>query len=451
MNIVRKDLDPTNANITISIEKSDYEVKVDKTLREYRKKSNVPGFRPGMVPLGLLKKMYGKSILAEEINNILSEGLYNYIKDNNIDLLGEPLPNETEQKEIDFDTQESFEFVFDIALPPAFEVELTKKDKIKYYQITPDEAMIENQVKSYAGRFGKYEQEETVKEEDMLKGLLVELENGEEKADGIRVENAVLTPAYMKEEAIKTIFVGAKKEGEVIFNPKQAYENEAEVASLLKLKKEEVENLTSDFKYTIQSITRYHEAAVNQDLFDKVFGEGVVKSEKEFKEKIKENIAKNLSQDSNYKFGLDAREVLVKKYKDLSFPDAFLKRWLLRTNKDLTEETLETDYPKMREDLTWQLIRNKIVKAHDVKIEKEDVEAYAKQIARSQFAQYGIPNADDQMIEPYVQEMLKNENQLKAIIDRVTENKVVDIIKEAVKLDVKEVSIEEFNKMFEEK
>lgn len=451
MNIVRKDLDPTNANITISIEKSDYEVKVDKTLREYRKKSNVPGFRPGMVPLGLLKKMYGKSILAEEINNILSEGLYNYIKDNNIDLLGEPLPNETKQKEIDFDTQESFEFVFDIALPPAFEVELTKKDKIKYYQITPDEAMIENQVKSYAGRFGKYEQEETVKEQDMLKGLLVELENGEEKADGIRVENAVLTPAYMKEEAIKTVFVGAKKEGEVIFNPKQAYENEAEVASLLKLKKEEVENLTSDFKYTIQSITRYHEAAVNQDLFDKVFGEGVVKSEKEFKEKIKENIAKNLLQDSNYKFGLDAREVLVKKYKDLSFPDAFLKRWLLRTNKDLTEETLEADYPKMREDLTWQLIRNKIVKAHDVKIEKEDVEAYAKQIARSQFAQYGIPNADDQMIEPYVQEMLKNENQLKAIIDRVTENKVVDIIKEAVKLDVKEVSIEEFNKMFEEK
>ncbi|MGI5975762.1 MAG: trigger factor [Paludibacter sp.] len=449
MNIVRKDLDPTNANITISIEKSDYEAKVDKTLREYRKKSNIPGFRPGMVPLNLLKKMYGKSILAEEINNILSEGLYNYIKDNNIDLLGEPLPNETEQKEIDFDNQESFEFVFDIALPPAFEVELTKKDKIKYYQITPDDTMIENQVKSYAGRFGKYEQEETVEEQDMLKGLLVELENGEEKADGIRVENAVLTPAYMKDEAIKTVFVGAKKEGEVIFNPKQAYENEAEVASLLKMKKEEVENLTSDFKYTIQSITRYHEAAVDQDLFDKVFGEGTVKSEKEFKEKIKENIAENLLQDSNYKFGLDVREFLVKKYKDLSFPDAFLKRWLLRTNKDMTEERVEADYPKMKEDLTWQLIRNKIAKAHDVKIEKEDVEAYAKKIARSQFAQYGIPNADDQMIEPYVQEMLQNENQLNAIIDRVTENKVVDIIKEAVKLDVKEVSIEEFNKMFE--
>lgn len=449
MNIVRKDLDPTNANITISIEKSDYEAKVDKTLREYRKKSNIPGFRPGMVPLNLLKKMYGKSILAEEINNILSEGLYNYIKDNNIDLLGEPLPNETEQKEIDFDNQESFEFVFDIALPPAFEVELTKKDKIKYYQITPDDTMIENQVKSYAGRFGKYEQEETVEEQDMLKGLLVELENGEEKTDGIRVENAVLTPAYMKDEAIKTVFVGAKKEGEVIFNPKQAYENEAEVASLLKMKKEEVENLTSDFKYTIQSITRYHEAAVDQDLFDKVFGEGTVKSEKEFKEKIKENIAENLLQDSNYKFGLDVREFLVKKYKDLSFPDAFLKRWLLRTNKDMTEERVEADYPKMKEDLTWQLIRNKIAKAHDVKIEKEDVEAYAKKIARSQFAQYGIPNADDQMIEPYVQEMLQNENQLNAIIDRVTENKVVDIIKEAVKLDVKEVSIEEFNKMFE--
>ena len=450
MNIVRKDLDSNNASITIRVEKSDYEVKVDKTLREYRKKSNIPGFRPGMVPLNLLKKMYGKSILAEEINNIISEGLYNYLKENNIDLLGEPLPNETEQQEIDFDTQDTFDFVFDIALPPAFEVELTKKDKVKYYQITPDETMIENQVKSYASRYGKYEQEETVEEQDMLKGLLVELENGAEKADGIRVEDAVLTPAYMKDETIKSMFVGAKKDGEVIFNPKQAYENATEIASLLKLKKEEVEGLTADFKYTIQSITRFHEAAVNQELFDKVFGEGAVKSEEEFKAKLKENIAENLAQDSNYKFGLDAREALVKKYKDLSFPDAFLKRWLLHTNKELTEETVELDYPQMIEDLTWQLIRDKIAKANDIDINRKDIEAYAKQVARSQFAQYGIPNADDQMIDPYVQEMLQNESQLKAIIERVTENKVNDIIKETVKLDVKEISMDDFNKMFEE-
>ena len=446
MNIVRKDLDPTNANITISIEKSDYEAKVDKTLREYRKKSNIPGFRPGMVPLNLLKKMYGKSILAEEINNILSEGLYNYIKDNNIDLLGEPLPNETEQKEIDFDNQESFEFVFDIALPPAFEVELTKKDKIKYYQITPDDTMIENQVKSYAGRFGKYEQEETVEEQDMLKGLLVELENGEEKADGIRVENAVLTPAYMKDEAIKTVFVGAKKEGEVIFNPKQAYENEAEVASLLKMKKEEVENLTSDFKYTIQAL----HAITKRRLIKIYLTKSSVRVRLNPKRNSKKNqrkYCKNLLQDSNYKFGLDVREFLVKNTK-ICLSGCFLKRWLLRTNKDMTEERVEADYPKMKEDLTWQLIRNKIAKAHDVKIEKKTLK-HMQKIARSQFAQYGIPNADDQMIEPYVQEMLQNENQLNAIIDRVTENKVVDIIKEAVKLDVKEVSIEEFNKMFE--
>ncbi len=449
MNIVRKDIDPNNANIIISIEQADYQEQVDKTLRDYRKKANMPGFRPGMVPLSLIKKMYAKSVLAEEINKILSEQLYSYIQDNKLAVLGEPLPNE-EQPEIDFENADTFEFIFDIGLAPEFEVELTKKDKIKYYQIKIDDTMIDNQVKSYTGRFGTYEQEDTVEEQDMLKGLLVELENGEEKTDGIRVENAVLTPAYIKDEEIKAIFVGAKKEGELIFNPKKAYENEAELTSLLKISKEEVTDLNSDFKFTIQGITRYHEAAVDQNLFDKVFEEGTVKTEEEFREKIKENIAESLVQDSDYKFGLDAREALIKKYKDLTFPDAFLKRWLLHTNEELTEEKMEEDFPKLIEDLTWQLIRDKVAKTHNIDIDRKDVDAYAKLIAKSQFAQYGIPNADDQMIEPYVQEMLQNENQLKSIIERVTENKVVEVVKEAVKLDVKEIAVEDFNKMFEE-
>lgn len=449
MNIVRKDIDPNNANIVISIEQADYQEQVDKTLRDYRKKANMPGFRPGMVPLNLIKKMYAKSVLAEEINKILSEQLYSYIQDNKLAVLGEPLPNE-EQPEIDFENADTFEFIFDIGLAPEFEVELTKKDKIKYYQIKIDDTMIDNQVKSYTGRFGTYEQEDTVEEQDMLKGLLVELENGEEKTDGIRVENAVLTPAYIKDEEIKAIFVGAKKEGELIFNPKKAYENEAELTSLLKISKEEVTDLNSDFKFTIQGITRYHEAAVDQNLFDKVFEEGTVKTEEEFREKIKENIAESLVQDSDYKFGLDAREALIKKYKDLTFPDAFLKRWLLQTNEELTEEKMEEDFPKLIEDLTWQLIRDKVSKTHNIDIDRKDVDAYAKLIAKSQFAQYGIPNADDQMIEPYVQEMLQNENQLKSIIERVTENKVVEVVKEAVKLDVKEIAVEDFNKMFEE-
>lgn len=449
MNIVRKDIDSSNATITISIEKADYSEKVEKTLRDYRKKANIPGFRPGMVPLGLLKKMYGKSILAEEINKILSDELYKYIQDNRINLLGEPLPNETEQKDIDFSTQEDFEFVFDLGLAPEFEVELNKKDKVKYYQITPSEEMINNQIKSYTGRYGKYVQEESVEEKDMVKGVLTELTEGKVKESGIQVQDAVLTPAYMKDEASKALFANAKVGDTITFNPKTAFENEAEISSLLKISKEEVAEVTADFQFTIESITRYHEAEIDQDLFDKVYGEGVVKSAEEFTEKIKANIQETLAQDSEYKFGIDAREVLVKKYDDLAFPDTFLKRWLMATNKNLTAETLETDYPKMIADLKWQLIKDKIAKSNDIKVEKDDVEDFGRKIARSQFAQYGMIGMDDAILDNYVKDMLKKEETLKNIIDKVAENKVLDIIKNAVKVDTKEVSIEEFNKMFE--
>ena len=449
MNIVRKDIDSSNATITISIEKADYSEKVEKTLRDYRKKANIPGFRPGMVPLGLLKKMYGKSILAEEINKILSDELYKYIQDNNINMLGEPLPNETDQQDIDFSTQEDFEFVFDLGLAPEFEVELNKKDKVKYYQITPSEEMINNQIKSYTGRYGKYVQEESVEEKDMVKGTLTELAEGKVKEGGIQVQDAVLTPAYMKDEASKALFAGAKVGDVITFNPKTAFENEAEISSLLKISKEEVAEVTADFQFTIEGITRYHEAEIDQELFDKVYGEGVVKSAEEFTEKIKANIQETLAQDSEYKFGIDAREVLVKKYDSLAFPDAFLKRWLLASNKNLTEETLEADYPKMIADLKWQLIKDKIAKSNDIKVEKDDVEDFGRKIARSQFAQYGMIGMDDAILDNYVKDMLKKEETLKNIIDKVAENKVLDIIKNAVKVDTKEVSIEEFNKMFE--
>ncbi len=449
MNIVRKDHDSVNATLTISIEKADYSEKVEKTLRDYRKKANIPGFRPGMVPMGLLKKMYGKSILADEINKMLSDELYKYIRENNINILGEPLPNEEEQKEIDFNTQEDFEFSFDLGLAPEFEVELNKKDKVKFYHIAASDEMVNNQVKSYTGRYGKYAQEETVEEKDMVKGLIVELEGGQVKEDGIQVSDAVLTPAYMKDEASKNSFVGKKVGDQVTFNPKTAFENEAEIASLLKVKKEELAGLSADFLFTIESNTRYHEAEVNQELFNKVYGDGVVTSEEEFIARIKATIEEQLQQDSNYKFGIDAREALIKKYNDLVFPDAFLKRWLLATNKELTAEKIEEDYPKMIADLKWQLIKDKIARANNVQVENEDVQAYGRQVARAQFAQYGMTGLDDAILDNYAKDMFKNEEQLRNIIDRVAENKVIDIVKNTVKLDTKEVSIEEFNKMFE--
>jgi trigger factor len=451
MNIVRKDLDSTNATITLSIAKADYAEKVDKKLRDYRKKANIPGFRPGNVPLGLVQKMYGKAILAEEINTLVSDGLYDYIKDNNIDTLGDPLPNETEQKEIDFNTQEDFEFVFDVAIAPEFEVSLTKKDKVKYYNIEISDEMIDNQVKSYTGRYGKYQQEEVAEPKDMLKGKLLELKDGKVNEEGVKAEDAVLTYAYMKDDAQKALFENAKKGDIIVFNPKIAFENETEISSLLKISKDEAKNIEADFQYTIQSITRYTESEINQELFDKVYGEGVVTSEEAFRAKIKENIQENLISDSDYKFGIDARDVLVEKYADLQFPDAFLKRWLMMKNENLTGEQLEKDYPLMIADLKWQLIRGKIGKANDVKIENSDVEEQAKKIAKAQFAQYGMVGLDDSIIENYTKDMIKNEETVRNIINKVIEDKTFTIIKDAVKLDEKKISIEDFNKMFETK
>ena len=451
MNIVRKDLDQNNALVTICIEKADYAEKVDKNLRDFRKKANIPGFRPGMIPMGLVRKMYGKAVMAEEINKLVSENLYSYIRENNMNILGEPLPNETEQKPFDFDTQDDFEFVFDLGIAPEIEVELTKKDKVNYYNITVSDEMIENQVKSYTGRYGKYIQEEVVEEKDMLKGELLEMANGKVNESGIKVQDATLTSAYMKDDAQKALFFGAKKGDVITFNPSKAFDNENEISSLLKISKDQAKKVDSDFQLKIESITRYHESEINQGLFDKVYGDGVVKSEEEFRAKIKENIQDNLVSDSEFKFSVDAKEMLVAKFSDLSFPDTFLKRWLLSSNQKIKAETLEEDYPKMIADLKWHLIKEKLTKANDLKVETADVEEYAKKIAKAQFAQYGMIGMDDEIIANYAKDMMKKEETLKSLIDKVAEEKVFAVVKETVKLDNKEVSIEEFNKMFEAK
>ncbi len=451
MNIVRKDLDQSNAMVTLSIEKVDYAEKVDKTLRDYRKKANIPGFRPGMVPVGLVKKMYGKAVLAEEINKLVSDGLYGYIRDNNINILGEPLPNQTEQKQIDFESQEVFEFVFDLGIAPEFDVELTKKDKVAFYNITVSEEMIDNQVKSYTGRYGKYIQEDTVEEKDMLKGELLEMANGKVNEDGIKVQDATMTIAYMKDADQKALFAGAKKGDLITFNPAKAYVEEAEISSLLKISKDEAKGIDADFQLKIESITRYHESEIDQELFDKVYGEGVVASVEEFRAKIKENIQQNLTADSEYKFGVDAQEMLIAKYSNLSFPDTFLKRWVLSSNENLTAGKLDEDYYKMIADLTWHLVKDKLAKANGIKVEKEDVEEFAKKMAKAQFAQYGMIGMDDEIIANYAKDMLKKEDTLKNIIEKVAEEKVFAAVKATVKLETKEVSVDEFNKMFEAK
>lgn len=453
MNVSHTNIDNVNATIQVTVNKADYEEKVDKSLKNFRNKANIPGFRQGKVPMGMVKKMYGKSVLAEEVNKLVGESLYNYIQENKLNVLGEPLPNEEKQQPVDFETEGDYEFFFDIALAPEIKLSLNKKDKINYYKIEVDEELIEKQIASFKANYGKYETiDENALDTDLIKGEIREMENGAPKEDGIAVENGVLMPSYMKDEEERSKFVGAKKEDIILFNPAKAYDgNEAEIASMLQIEKESVESIAPEFMFTVKEITRYKEAELDQDLFNKVFGEGAVTTPEEFRTKVKEGIAQQLAPDSDYKFLLDSKELLEKKVGDLQFPDTFLKRWLLASGKDKTAESVDTDYPKIIEDLKFHLIKEQIVKDNELKVEEEDLRVMAKNATRAQFAQYGMANLPDDMIENYANEMLKNKESVRNLVDRAMENQIVEYLKKTLGVTEKEISMDEFKKFFEEK
>ena len=451
MNVSLQNIDKVSALLTVKLEKADYQEKVDKSLKSLRQKAQVPGFRPGMVPMSLVKKMYGKSVIAEEVNKALSEAVYKYIQDNNVSILGEPLPNEDKQPEIDFDTMEEFEFLFDIALAPEFKAEVDAKDKVDYYLIDVTEDMVNNQVKAYTQRNGKYEKVDVYEDKDMLKGLLAELdENGNTKEGGIQVEGAVMMPSYMKNDEQKAIFANAKVNDVLVFNPHTAWEgNAAELSSLLKIDKEEAAEMKSNFSYQVEEVTRFVEGELTQEIFDQVCGKDVVKTEEEFRAKVKEVIANQFVADSDYKFLIDVRKMLMEKVGKLEFPDALLKRIMRMNNQDKDEKFVDDNYDKSIEELTWHLIKEQLVKANNIKVEQEDVVNMAKEATRAQFAQYGMMSVPEDLLENYAKEMLKKKESVEGLVNRVVETKLASALKSQVKLNNKTISAEEFNKMFE--
>lgn len=388
MNVSLQNIDKVSALLTVKLEKADYQEKVDKSLKNFRQKAQIPGFRKGMVPMSLMKKMYGKSVVAEEVNKILSETVYKYIQDNNLSILGEPLPNEDKQPEIDFDTMEDFEFLFDIALAPEFTAEVAAKDKVDYYTIEVTEDMLNNQIKAYTQRNGKYEQTDVYADNDMIKGLLAELDGeGNTKEGGIQVEKASMMPTYMKNDEQKAIFANAKVNDVLVFNPYTAWDgNVAELASLLKIEKEAAAEMKSNFSFQVEEISHFVEGELTQEIFDQVFGKDVVKSEEEFRAKVKEAIANQFVADSDYKFLIDVRKMLMEKVGKLEFPDALLKRIMRLNNPDKDEKFVEDNYDKSIEELTWHLIKEELVKANDIKVEQDDVINMAKEATRAQFA-----------------------------------------------------------------
>lgn len=451
MNVSLQNIDKVSALLTVKLEKADYQPQVDKSLKIFRQKAQVPGFRPGMVPMSLVKKMYGKSVVADEVNKLLSDKVYGYIKENNINILGEPLPNEDKQPEIDFDTMEDFEFLFDIALAPEFVAEVSSKDKVDYYTIEVTDEMVENQIKTYTQRNGKYEQVDAYTENDLLKGLLAELdESGNTKEGGIQVEGAVMMPSYMKNDDQKAIFANTKVNDVLVFNPNTAYDgNGAEIASLLKIDKEAAGEVKSNFSFQVGEITRFVNGELDQELFDQVLGQDVVTTEADFRTKVKEVIASQFVADSDYKFLVDFRNAMVAKIGKLEFPDALLKRIMLLNNKEKGEEFVSENYDKSIEELTWHLIKEQLVKANDVKVEQDDVINMAKEATKAQFAQYGMLTVPDDILENYAKEMLKKKESIDGLVGRIIENKLAIALKGQVKLENKIVSMDEFNKMFE--
>lgn len=448
MNISLQNVDSVSAVLTVQIEKADYQEKVEKALKTLRQKVNMPGFRKGMVPAGLIKKQYGVSVLAEEIDKLLQEKVFEYIRENKVNMLGTPLPKENQ---VNFETEENFEFSFDIALAPEFNVELSANDSVDYYDINVTDEMVDQQVKMYTQRTAKYEKVEDYQDNDMLKGLLAELdENGNTKEGGVQVEGAVMMPVYMKNDEQKAIFNGAKTNTVLVFNPSVAFDNnEAELASLLKLKKEEVADHKGNFSFQIEEITRMIPGELTQELFDQVLGEGKAHSEEEFRAQIKETIAKQFEADSDYKFLIDVRTYLTNKIGKLEFPDALLKRIMLDNNKEKGEEFVAGNYEKSLEELTWHLIKEKLVAANDIKVEQGDLTNMAKEATRAQFAQYGMINVPEELLENYSKEMLKKQESVEALLNRVVESKLSETLKGQVTLNHKAVSAEEFNQMFQ--
>ena len=446
MEFTLKNQDATSAILSVNIQEADYAALVEKQLKNFRQKANVPGFRPGMVPMGLIKKQYGTAVKAEEINKLLQTKIFEYIRENKIDMLGEPLPIEAQQANINMAEDKDFTFEFEIALAPKFDAVLDKGDALAYYKIQPTEEMIQGQVNAFAQRCGEYKQVESFENGDMLKGTLTEaVENG------VVVREAVMMPSYMKNDDQKALFSGAKVNDVVTFNPFTAFDgNEAELASLLKVEKSEVAAHNGEFTFAVTEITRFVASEINQNVFDAAFGKDAVKSEEEFRAKIAEQFEARFEVESDYKLLMDVRDYLMNKVGKLEFNEAILRRIMDSNQPEGAEAVSEEDFQKSLTELRWHLVKEQLEKKFEIKIDDNDVLEVAKAATRDQFAQYGMANVPEDLLENYAKEMLKQEKTREALINRAVDVKLIQGIKAAITLNEEKVSVEDFNKKVSE-
>ena len=448
MNISLENPEKVSGVLTLVVEEADFAGDVEKQLKDYRKKANVPGFRPGQAPLGLIKRQVGAQVKVDVINRLVGEKLYEYIKENKINMLGEPMPHLGEEP-VDLDAAAPYTLKFDIAIAPEFKAELSDKDTIVYYDITTDDAIVDKQIEAFASRSGSYQKVDEYQDNDMIKGDIRELnEDGSAKEGGITVSQASMLPTYIKVDEQKALFQGCKVGDIIVFNPKKAYpESNIEISSLLKVSKEEAENITADFSFQVTEISRYQKHAIDQDLFDQVYGEGNVKDEADFRAKVTEGIKEQMVQNADFRFLQDVRKYVEGKIGEVKYADELMKRIMLANNKDKGMEYVEKNYEASIKELTWSLAKNQIVEAQKIKVDDADVKAVAIDVTRMQFAQYGMTSVPEEYLEQYAEGMLKNREQVDNLVNAAVDRKLMAALKDVVKLDKKTISFEEFGKL----
>jgi trigger factor len=449
MNIKQENNDKLNAILNVKVEETDYAERVDKVLKDYRRQAKVDGFRPGKVPMGIIKKMYHTSVLVDEVNKLVSESIFNYLKDKDVKILGEPLPHKDHEQKVDFEKDKEFEFKFDLGLAPELSLEVTAKDKVLFYKIKVDKKQQDEYKEQLFQRYGEFTAVDKAGDSELIKGTLVKVDQeGKEVENGIRVENVSMSLEMMKDDDQKVLFSGTAGGDEVVFDVKKAYPNDTELASLLRIDKTEVAMLEGTFKCSIDEVQKFDNAVLGQGFYDKVYGEGEVKTEEEFTTRVTNEISLNYERESEYRFMVDAREVLIKKAK-IQLPIEFLKRWMVETNEQITEEQVNEDFDKYEDDFRWQLVKESLLKQQDIKVSEEEALEAAKGMALNQYIQYGISNVPDEYLENYAKEMMSKPEEARKFYEQKAEEKLIEFIKSTVKLDEKDVSSEKFRKLYE--
>lgn len=448
MNITFENPDKVSGVLTFVIEEADYQEDVNAQLKKYRKQANIPGFRPGQAPMGMIKRQVGAQVKVDVINKLVGEKLYDYVKENKINMLGEPMPHLGEEP-VDLDAPAPYTLKFDIAVAPEFKVELSKDDKIAYYNIAVDDKLVDQQIEAFASRAGSYQKVDEYQDNDMLKGDLRELnEDGSTKEGGITVSEASMLPSYITVEEQKALFNGAKVGDIITFNPKKAYPtSNVEISSLLKISKEEAENVTADFSFQVTEISRYTKHAIDKELFDMVYGDGNVKDEADFRAKVVAGIQDQMNQNADFRLLLDVRTYVESKIGEVKYADELMKRIMLANNKDKGAEYVDKNYEASIKELTWSLAKNQIVEALGIKIEDADVKAAAIDMTRMQFAQYGMNSVPEEYLTQYAEEMLKKPEQVDTFINIAVDRKLMVALKDVVTLETKEISFEDFQKL----